>query len=52
MGKTWKAIVIPREKRAVYKLIAVMEGVNNEGTNTDPPMTPIERQMQVIVTSI
>uniref|UniRef100_A0A2N9F606 Reverse transcriptase/retrotransposon-derived protein RNase H-like domain-containing protein n=1 Tax=Fagus sylvatica TaxID=28930 RepID=A0A2N9F606_FAGSY len=29
-----------------------MEGVNNEGINTDPPMTPIERQMQVIATSI
>jgi hypothetical protein len=29
-----------------------MEGVNNEGTSTDPPMTPIERQMQVIATSI
>uniref|UniRef100_A0A2N9F878 Uncharacterized protein n=1 Tax=Fagus sylvatica TaxID=28930 RepID=A0A2N9F878_FAGSY len=25
-----------------------MEGVNNEGTSTDPPMTPIERQMQAI----
>ena len=52
MRKTWKAIVIPRAKRAVHKLIAVMEGVNNEGTNADPPMTPIERQMQVIATSI
>uniref|UniRef100_A0A2N9HGN0 Retrotransposon gag domain-containing protein n=1 Tax=Fagus sylvatica TaxID=28930 RepID=A0A2N9HGN0_FAGSY len=29
-----------------------MEGVNNEGTSADPPMTPIERQMQVIATSI
>ena len=29
-----------------------MEGANNDGTSTDPPMTPIERQMQVIATSI
>ena len=29
-----------------------MEGVNNKGTSTDPPMTLIDRQMQVIVTSI
>ncbi len=30
-----------------------MEGAHhNEGTNTDPPMTLIERQMQVITTSI
>ena len=30
-----------------------MEGTHHhEGTDTDPPMTPIERQMQVIATSI
>jgi hypothetical protein len=29
-----------------------MEGANNDRTSTDPPMTPIERQMQVIATSI
>jgi hypothetical protein len=29
-----------------------MEGVHNEGKSVDPPMTPIERQMQVITTSI
>ena len=29
-----------------------MEGAHNKGTSTDPLMTPIERQMQVIATSI
>uniref|UniRef100_A0A2N9EMQ6 Uncharacterized protein n=1 Tax=Fagus sylvatica TaxID=28930 RepID=A0A2N9EMQ6_FAGSY len=29
-----------------------MEGAPNDGTSTDPAMTPIERQMQVIATSI
>jgi hypothetical protein len=29
-----------------------MEGVHNEGTSADPPMTPIKRQIQVIATSI
>ena len=29
-----------------------MEGANNDETSTDPPMTPVERQMQVIATSI
>ena len=28
-----------------------MEGANNDRTSTDPPMTPVERQMQVITTS-
>jgi hypothetical protein len=36
----------------VHELITVMEGVHNDGTNADPPMTPIEKQMQVIATSI
>jgi hypothetical protein len=29
-----------------------MEGAPNDGTSADPAMTPIERQMQVIATSI
>jgi hypothetical protein len=29
-----------------------MEGTHNDGPSADPPMTPIERQMQVIATSI
>ena len=29
-----------------------MEGAPNDGTSADPVMTPIERQMQVIATSI
>ena len=29
-----------------------MEGVHNDGTSADTPMTPIERQMQVIATNI
>jgi hypothetical protein len=29
-----------------------MEGAPNDGTSADPTMTPIERQMQVIATSI
>ena len=29
-----------------------MEGTPNDGTSADPPMTPIERQMQVIATSV
>ena len=29
-----------------------MEGTPNDGTGADPPMTPIERQMQVIATSV
>ncbi len=36
----------------MHELIIDMEGVNNKGTRVDPPMTPIERQMQVIATSI
>ena len=29
-----------------------MEGTNNDRTSTDPPTTPVERQMKVITTSI
>jgi hypothetical protein len=29
-----------------------MEGTPNDGTSADPLMTPIERQMQVIATSV
>jgi hypothetical protein len=36
----------------MHELIIDMEGVNNEGNSVNPPMTPIERQMQVIATSI
>ncbi len=44
---------VPKNKRAPYKLAEAMEGTHHhEGTSTDPPMTPIERQIQVIVTSI
>ena len=45
-------VVVPRAKRVPHKSVETMEGVNNEGTSTNPPMTPIERQMQVIATSI
>jgi hypothetical protein len=46
-------IGVPKNKRAPYKSAEAMEGTHhNEGTSTDPPMTPIERQMQVIATSI
>uniref|UniRef100_A0A2N9GGQ7 Reverse transcriptase/retrotransposon-derived protein RNase H-like domain-containing protein n=1 Tax=Fagus sylvatica TaxID=28930 RepID=A0A2N9GGQ7_FAGSY len=45
-------VVVPRAKRVPHKSVETMEGVNNEGISTDPPMTPIERQMQVIATSI
>ena len=44
---------VPRNKRAPYKSAETMEGTHHhERTNTDPPMTPIERYMQVIATSI
>ena len=32
--------------------ISIMEGAPNDGPSADPTMTPIERQMQVIATSI
>ena len=36
----------------MHELITVMEGVHNDRISADPPMTLIERQMQVIATSI
>ena len=36
----------------MHGLAAIMEGTQNDEPSADPPMTPIERQMQVIVTSI
>jgi hypothetical protein len=44
---------VPKNKRSPYKLAETMEGTHHhEGTSTDPSMTPMERQMQVIATSI
>ncbi len=37
---------------AAHESIAIMEGAPNDRTSADPAMTPIERQMQVIATSI
>ena len=42
-----------RNERAPCESVETMEGDHHhEGTSNDPPMTPIERQMQVIATSI
>uniref|UniRef100_A0A2N9F3F9 Uncharacterized protein n=1 Tax=Fagus sylvatica TaxID=28930 RepID=A0A2N9F3F9_FAGSY len=46
------AIVVLRAKRAAHGSIAIIEGAPNDRTSVDSPMTPIERQMQVIATNI
>uniref|UniRef100_A0A2N9IUA0 Uncharacterized protein n=1 Tax=Fagus sylvatica TaxID=28930 RepID=A0A2N9IUA0_FAGSY len=46
------SIRVDRAKRAAHRSIAIMEGAPNDGTSADPAMTPIERQMQAIATSI
>ena len=44
---------VPRNERAPCESVETMEGTHHhEGTSNDPPMTSIERQMQVIATSI
>ena len=47
-----KPLSFLEQKRAAHRSIAIMEGAPNDGTSADPAMTPIERQMQVIATSI